>query len=211
MAERYALIVANGETPSRRLFLRYKKNAGIIVAADGGLNSLHLLGVVPDHLVGDLDSAHRSLVRSFPPEHITKIVDEYSTDLEKAVVWCIRKGFKEIVVLGAAGKRIDHQFGNLGVPAKFARSARIVLADEHGEMYYVGRSFSITTRRGQVISLLPLSRCVGIRSTGLKYSLKNESLMLGRRDGTSNVATGSRVTIRVRSGHLLLFRRSVTP
>jgi hypothetical protein len=40
----------------------------------------------------------------------------------------------------------------------------------------------------------------------LRYALHDESLELGNRDGTSNVVVSSPVVVRVRSGHLLLYR-----
>ena len=52
---------------------------------------------------------------------------------------------------------------------------------------------------------MPLDRCEGIQTIGLKYPLDNESLELGVREGASNEVISSPVRISVKKGCLLLF------
>lgn len=200
------LILANGQPPSKRLLKKYIGETDLFVCADGGLNAAAAYNLLPDAVVGDLDSAAKSALKRLPAWAVFRETDENSTDLEKAVLWLTRRGFGDITILGATGRRADHTFGNFGVLPKFAEQAVIRSADDEGVLEYVGRSFTLSTRKGEVISLLPLTRCDGIVTSGLKYPLKNETLMLGARDGTSNVALGTRVTITVRKGHLLVYR-----
>jgi thiamine pyrophosphokinase len=132
--------------------------------------------------------------------------DENSTDLEKAIAWTIRQQYEQIVVVGAAGKRIDHTIGNLGVLPKFYPDAFITLVDDVGEMVYVGREYRFEAPLRSVVSLLPLSRCEGITTKGLEYALENEALELGVREGTSNVVIANPVVITVKKGNLLLYK-----
>lgn len=63
---------------------------------------------------------------------------------------------------------------------------------------------SIECPLGTVISLIPFGEAHGIVTENLRYPLGNESLTLGKREGLSNAATGSSVTIMIESGALLI-------
>ena len=78
--------------------------------------------------------------------------------------------------------------------------------DDDGELLGVGRRMEFTTRRNELLSLIPLSRCSGVTTTGLRYGLRSAVLELGVREGTSNRATATRVRVSVRRGTLLLYR-----
>jgi thiamine pyrophosphokinase len=201
-----ALIIANGETPEAELVQTLLDGGRLIICADGGANAARLLGIRPDVIVGDLDSVHPDTLTHFRGVAIHEDRDENATDLEKAVVWAIEQACEEIVIVGALGRRLDHTVGNLGVLPKFHKRAAIRVVDALGEMSYIGRQYEFAARPGDVVSLVPLNRCTGITTTGLRYALRGEALELGTRDGTSNVVVSSPVGVRVERGHLLLYR-----
>jgi len=201
-----ALILANGEPPKKSHLLELLKNCQLFVCADGGANTAAKMGLKPDAIVGDMDSIHAKTLARFPriPRH--EDFDEHSTDLEKAIAWTIKQRCEHIVVVGAAGKRLDHTIGNLGVLPKFSPDAIITLIDDMGEMVYVGREHRFEAPLHTVVSLLPLSRCEGVTTKGLEYALENEALELGVREGTSNVVVANPVIITVKKGNLLLYK-----
>jgi len=201
-----ALILANGETPEAAQVRALLAPGALVVCADGGANAARLLGIRPDVIVGDLDSVLPGTLEHFRGVEVHEDRDEYATDLEKAVVWAIGRGCEEITIVGALGRRLDHTVGNLGVLPKFHKRARIRVVDPLGELSYVGRELEFEARPGDIVSLVPLNRCSGITTTGLRYALRGEALELGTRDGTSNVVVSSPVVIRVERGHLLLYR-----
>ena len=90
--------------------------------------------------------------------------------------------------------------------AKYYPDAIIRFVDDLGEISYIGRELTFEAKKGDVVSLIPLSRCEGIITKGLRYALEGEALELGVREGTSNVVDSSPVSIKVKKGHLLLFR-----
>lgn len=203
---KHALVIANGEPPKKQLLLSLVRDAQCIVCADGGANTALKFGIVPHAIVGDMDSIHaETLVKFRSVPHYTDSSQD-STDLEKVVRWTIREGYDHITVAAALGKRLDHTVGNLGVMARFYPDAVIRLVDDLGELTYIGKRTEFEAKVGSTVSLIPLSRCEGITTTGLKYPLINESLELGVRDGTSNEVTSSPVLITVQSGHLVLYR-----
>lgn len=201
-----ALILANGEPPKKQLLQSLLQEARFIVCADGGANTAVKLGIQPNAIVGDLDSIHAEALVKFHKVPTYEITDENSTDLEKAVGWTIRQKYDHITIIGGFGKRLDHTVGNLGVLPKFYPDAVIRFIDDLGEMSYVGRQITFEAKRGDIVSLVPLSRCEGITTQGLKYALDNEALELGVREGTSNVVMLSPVSVKVKKGHLALYK-----
>lgn len=200
-----ALILANGDPPNKRLLQRYTRAYTFIVCADGGANIAMKLGLTPNVIIGDLDSIHPKTLRYFRNVKIKKLPNQNSTDLEKAFAYAIRNQYNDIVVLGVTGGRIDHEAGNISALAKFSRRVKIKFIDEHGELVYINRGKKFHLPLDTTISLIPLSHCAGIVTSGLKWNLKNESLRLGLRESTSNIVVDSPVSIKVRTGDLLLF------
>jgi thiamine pyrophosphokinase len=202
---RTALILANGNPPSKRLFRKYLSSADWFICADGGANTAARFGSIPHLIIGDFDSVRKETLRVFSKVEMQKLKDQNSTDLEKALTAAIRKKCTEIVVLGATGGRLDHAIGNLSALAKFSCKTTIKFIDDIGEFIPVGHKLEIILPVGTSISLLPLSRCSVIVTTGLKWNLNNESLQLGVRESTSNSVVSSHVNIKVRSGDLIAF------
>ena len=200
-----ALILANGNPPSKRLFQKYLASADWFICADGGANTAARFGCPPNLIIGDLDSVKIETLVNFRKSEVKKLKDQNSTDLEKALTAAIRKKCTEIVVLGATGGRLDHAIGNLSALAKFSSKTTLKFIDDIGEFIPIGRKLNFTLPIGTSISLLPLSRCSAIVTTGLKWNLNNESLQLGIRESTSNIVTSSHVSIKVRSGDLIAF------
>ncbi len=205
MAKR-ALVIANGEPPKKQRFQSLAREANIVICADGGANVALKSGIVPDAIVGDLDSIHAEALVKFHKVPTHEDRDDETTDLEKAILWAIKAKFDHITVIGATGKRMDHSVGNLGVLAKYYPDAIIRFVDDLGEISYIGHELTFEAKKGDVVSLIPLSRCEGIVTQGLRYALGGEALELGVREGTSNVVDNTPVSIQVKKGHLLLFK-----
>jgi thiamine pyrophosphokinase len=202
-----ALILANGEPPTKHLLKLLLKNAALFVCADGGVNTAARYGLKPNGVVGDMDSARPASLRKCPSTAIHKIVDDNSTDLEKSISWVLQEGFQHIVVLGATGGRLDHFIGNLSALVKMSMHATVQFIDDSGEWIFVGRFKNLSLPVGVTVSLIPLSRCDGIVTKGLKWNLNFESLELGVRDGTSNLVVESPVHISVAKGNLVLYHQ----
>jgi thiamine pyrophosphokinase len=203
---KHALIIANGEPPQKKRLTMLLKRATFVICADGGANTALKLGITPDAIVGDLDSIHAEALVKLRRVPVHEDRNDETTDLEKAILWAIQSNYDHITVVGGFGKRVDHTVGNLGVLRKFYPDAVITLVDDSGELCYVGREYTFEAEKGDVVSLIPLNKCEGITTTGLRYALDGEALELGVREGTSNVVVASPVTIKVKKGHLLLFK-----
>jgi thiamine pyrophosphokinase len=204
-SSRHALILANGIAPKKPLFNILRREAVFFVCADGGANSALKLHTTPDLIVGDFDSIEPETLKAFRSVRQKHITDQNSTDLEKAFRELLKKGYKTITVLGATGGRFDHAIGNLSALAKFSLRADITFVDDSGFYFLIKDHCVLALPERTIISLIPLSFCSGITTTGLRWNLKNESLQLGVRESTSNIAVTSQIKISVRAGNLIAY------
>jgi thiamine pyrophosphokinase len=200
-----ALILCNGKSPSQQLVRECLRTKPFVVCADGGANVAARLGIRPDLIIGDCDSVMPKTRKQFASVPLLQITDQENTDLEKALDYLLKKKIRSIVVLGATGNRADHAFANLSILAKYRKKLYLSFRDDDGEIFAIPERWSGEVGMGTIISLLPLGKCSGITTTGLKFPLKNESLEPGVREGLSNMSVEDDVGVRVRAGCLLLF------
>jgi thiamine pyrophosphokinase len=200
--KRAAFIVANGSLPPTEIIASLLVDAPFILAADGGADKLLEIGVVPNAVLGDFDSASSDL-----PASIDQILrpDQDHTDLDKAISYLCENGFDTIWMTGVTGDRLDHTYGSLSMLIKYGNRVDLTLVDSVGTAKLVTGSICLETEIGQLISLLALGKVEGIATTGLKWNLEAEALEPGVRDGISNEAAGKHVTVSIQSGKLIVY------
>ncbi|MGA7161314.1 MAG: thiamine diphosphokinase [Bacteroidota bacterium] len=203
--KREALVICNGEVPSKKAMLQLLRGKPFIVCADGGANKARTLGILPDLIIGDLDSISLVTRRFFPNVETLRVKSQYSTDLEKALDYLVKHRYQTASVVGALGGRPDHSFANFSIFKKYHNRIGLLFSDSLCNIQIIDKKIVFESRIGTVISLMPLGRCVGITTAGLEFPLVNESLELGIREGTSNKVISSPVKISVKKGSLLLF------
>ena len=110
-----------------------------------------------------------------------------------------------IVIVGSTGWRADHTITNLTNVVKFADKLKIVLLDDYSKVFLLPKSFKKWYPKSTPVSLIPLGIVNGISTKNLAYSLKDESLELGLRTGSSNhVLEDGIVEIKYNEGFLLM-------
>lgn len=204
-----AIIILNGEIPNKKIIIKYINNGDHIIAADGGGNYLKSAGILPDIIIGDMDSLSESSVRYFTKRKvkIRKITEQETTDFEKCLLYCRKKNFKEIIVFGSLSLRPDHTLNNFSILKRYSDKFNVKLISEEFEILLVKKKIDFSYKKGEIISLLALPRATGIKTKGLKYELNNEKLELGIREGSSNEAVSDFVSIEYKLGSLLLFKK----
>ena len=200
---RRVLLLANGEPPSRRLVRGLARRAELIVAADGGANTARACGVRPDVIIGDLDSALPSTLLHFRKSRVIPVARQDNTDLEKALDFLVAEGEKEAVVLGATGGRLDFTLANIAVFWKYSGKLRLTFRGDGWTALPVGARLERSAARGATASLIPFGRCAGITLRGFQYPLTNAAMRPGE-IGVSNVVVASSISVRVRTGNMLL-------
>ena len=203
------IILANGYIPMKR-DLTYLRNNGYkyFICADGGADSAKKLNLIPDIIIGDLDSVSEETLSHFQNKGVVvkKIARQNDTDVEKCIKYAIRKKYSEVILLGATGDRLDHTFCNLGITLKFSDDIAVKILHEKSLMKVIRGKVSFDTVPGEIISLYGIDSKTKFTSTGLKYPLKNVSLPFGKKESTSNVALSNKVEIKINYGQALIVR-----
>jgi thiamine pyrophosphokinase len=200
---RTALLLCNGDPPSRALARRLARHADWIVAADGGADAARASGLTPDVIIGDLDSLSGATRRMFSSSLVLQLSRQDNTDLEKALDFLAASRVRTVTILGAVGKRVDFTLGNFSVLWKYSSLLDLRFAGEGWYAVPVGKKRIVRARRGTTVSLIPFGPCEGITLRGLQYTLFNASMGVGE-TGLSNVVVDSPFTVRVRRGAMLL-------
>jgi thiamine pyrophosphokinase len=215
MQKRRAVIFANGRLPDPDAAKRLLNEGDYWIAADGGCRHALACGRAPDVLIGDLDSAPRAVqesleragtrVESFP-------ADKNETDLELALRFAVREGYREILIVGGAGGRTDQTFANLSLLADpELRGCDVRIDDGREEALLAGRKTVLRGAPGDTVSLLPWGvPAEGVSTEGLRYPLRRETLFPHRTRGVSNRMQTGQATITVEKGVLLCIRTRTT-
>ena len=180
----------------------------LIIAVDGGSRHCQALKVVPDILIGDLDSADPNLAASWELMGVEIILhpqDKDQTDLELALFLAQDRGVEEAIVYGAVGGRLDMTFGNLFLLAHPGLVIPITLIQWNQEVHLLrpGNSLTLEGTTGDTLSLLPLHQDGAIVSAlGVQYPLEGENLAFGLTRGISNKLTNNKAVITLESGLL---------
>jgi len=182
-----------------------------VICADGGTRHVEDAGMVPDLIVGDMDSLDPEKQRRYeargwrivrhPPEK-----DE--TDTELALHEAFRLAPAEVWIWGALGHRIDHSLANISLLVQGRRRGIAVrLIDQWCELFLIDRRTVIDGEAGQTVSLFPYGGpASGVTLTGFEYPLNRALLEMGRPVGVSNRLTAARGIVEVDSGCLVAVR-----
>lgn len=202
------IILANGTPPPKNVF-NYLHKAGYetLICADGGANSAVKYDLLPDYIIGDLDSIKpETYDYYFERTKIIQIKRQNDTDVEKCLKFAIKQKYDVAVLLGATGNRLDHSLCNLGIVLKFYDTIKISIIHEESILKPYSGTISLKTFRGETISLYGFDGKTKITSVGLKYKLNNTSLPFGKKESTSNVANGEEVTLKIKNGVAFVVR-----
>ena len=202
-----SIIFANGEFCQITNKINVTEN-DLVIAADGGSGHCQTLGIIPDVLIGDLDSTSKDLIQDWQNAGALVIrhhPQKDETDLELALLHAQAEGASEIIVYGAVGGRLDMTFGNLLLLAHPELNCPVTLICGREEVRALrpGESLVLHGAPGDIVSLLSLrpgeSR---IRTEGLEYPLDNEDLGFGLTRGVSNQMAAEGAVIQLESGLL---------
>jgi len=204
-----ALILVNGELYKPDI-LRSRilaETFALVISVDGGTRHACTLNIIPDAIIGDMDSISDAEKQAFNKAvFICYPAEKDETDLELALLYAERQGVDHIVMVGAMGGRMDMSIASiLLITRSSSGSCRIEVW--HGEQTgWVIRppGEDISGHPGDMISLIPLTgAAAGITTTGLKYPLNDEELTLSPIRGISNLMEKPSVNIRLSDGLLL--------
>jgi thiamine pyrophosphokinase len=162
-----------------------------LVGADGGADAIGEAGLLPDAIIGDLDS----LADRTAWEERTRVIhipEQITTDFQKAL-YCTQAPVT--LALGMTGKRLDHTLAALSAVLQYAPQRRLLLVDEVDVALAVVGAIAFDAATGERVSIHPLLPIRFRHTRGLFYPMDDLLLEPGGLIGTSNEGTGGRVEV----------------
>lgn len=212
MCEKARCVIVGGaginDYDSARAYLR---NDDFVVYCDSGLKHMDRLGIAPSLLVGDWDSHEDP---HMDVETITLPVAKDDTDTVYAMREGMKRGFRDFLLMGAVGARLDHTLVNVYIlTALENRGCRGIIVDDYSEMELIASSgdeegtaaVEDTYPFFSLVALEGAARGVTIRNA--KFDIEDASIGPEYQYATSNeVLPGRTAEITVRDGRLLLIK-----
>lgn len=203
-----AIIIASGNSVKIEIFNELYVKNDFIICADGGLNYLDNLKIIPNLIVGDFDSVDKDLLVKYKNIETIKFLPEKDfTDTEIAIEEAINYGFKEIVIFGATGTRLDHTMANMMLIERYIKNdIDIKIVDDNNYIQVLNKNITLNKKEGYYLSIVPITDYIeGITLKGLKYPLNNVKVQRGSTLCVSNEVIDSRAEIQITKGIGLLF------
>ena len=185
-----------------------------VIAADSGMRHAGALGVAPELWTGDFDSVDEAM----RAEHSATPVEEFPRDKDKtdgeiAVQAALKRGARELLLVGAfGGARADHAFLHLAAAMRLAESGvgcLLTSGVQEGVPLLVGKDRSFDYDDGTLFSVLPFSELNGLTISGAKWPLTDHHVPFGSSLTLSNEVRGT-LTARLASGRALLVAHPVS-
>ncbi|WP_185855529.1 thiamine diphosphokinase [Blattabacterium cuenoti] len=194
----------NGDPPKKNLYSKFLSKK--IFAVDGSLNYLKKFKIPVDSIIGDFDSLLKKNISV--KNTIINTYNQNYTDFEKALNIIYKKGFLNVNIWGGSGKEQDHFLGNLSIALKYKKKLSIIFYDKYHLYFFSDKKNTFYMKKNKKISLFPFPKVVGLKTFGLKYPIKNESLEIGKKLGIRNKSISNennKIQINYKKGELLIF------
>lgn len=179
-----------------------------LIAVDAGLRAVKELGMIPDMIVGDFDSADPAVLEEFRriPYIIWDVHDpeKNETDTELALRKAAAWGCSQVTILGATGGRFDHMLANVFLLyGCLQRGIEACIVDRQNKIFLIEEEYHFSKKKqwGKYISFLPLlGKIEGITLEGFYYPLADYDLDVGSSRCISNELKEEEGVIRFRDG-----------
>ncbi|MCM1544387.1 MAG: thiamine diphosphokinase [Ruminococcus sp.] len=181
-----------------------KDETDFIICADGGFAYAEKNSIVPDLMVGDFDSLGR-----VPNEKNVLVhpAEKDETDSLLAINCGLERGYKNFVMFGMLGGRLDHTYANIqhlvylcenGASGTLIGCGHKVTAIKNSRLSFDKKESGMIS----VFSFLPESK--GVTLGGLKYLLNDYTMKSALPIGVSNEFLGKDAFVEVRDGVLII-------
>lgn len=197
------VILADGEYPSEGVPAALLRQSRYVVCCDGAADAYIERGGVPDAIVGDGDSVSGRTKEMFA-DRLYLSGEQESNDLTKAFMFCLERGYDDITILGATGRREDHTIGNISLLADYTRKANVRMVTATGVFDAIHTPAAFQSAPHQQVSIITIGTTTKVRVKNLKYIPPANGLCSWWR-GTLNEAESDRFEIYT-DGPTLIFR-----
>ena len=218
------VIFANGELPDFDAARALLQPGDYLIAADGGVNHLLKMGILPEIVIGDLDSIDDDTLFQLTSAEVN--IEQYSedkdeTDIELALRYAVELQPTSILIVGALGGHLDQTLANLSILTDPLLPKIDIRLDDGAEEVFFCRASAdkggqvasssqgeVRGRSGDNVSLIPWHGSVeGVVTEGLQWPLYGETLYPEKSRGVSNVMLGESASVKIEKGLLLVVHR----
>jgi len=204
------IIIGSGSNIDIDIFEFENSNIEYVICADGGLEKAENLKLVPNVIIGDMDSVNKVVLKKYLDMKIELVkypAEKNYTDMELAIEYALEKGFKDIILIGATGSRLDHTFANiLLIEAYYKKGIRVKIIDNNNIIQLITNSMEIQNKRNYFASIVPITEFIeGLTLKGFKYPLNNVIVNRGSTLCISNQIISEKGIITLNKGTALLF------
>lgn len=208
------IIVSNGDIYNYDFYKEILDDSDYIICADGGAKHLIKMDIIPNVIIGDLDSIYEEDKKVFVEKNVEFFKfpsDKDFSDTELALEYALSHNPSEVIFIGAIGSRMDHSIGNITLLKKLLdKDIRGKLINENNEIYLLNsrnNEMTLHGKKNEYLSIIPLSIIVkGITLTGFKFPLKDAEISIGSSLGISNEFNSDIVKIEIKEGLLLVIK-----
>jgi len=173
--QKNAVIICKGSFP-RKEYPRYLlSSADLKVCCDGALVTLEKHGIVPDVVIGDMDSVCRRALGRFKGK-VVHCTGQEDNDQTKAFDYIIGNcpDINHISIIAASGLREDHTIANLSLlmeylPVCEVRGISLEMVSDYSTAFAIGDSCSIDVGAGRTVSIFSPDSTLRLRSEGLHW------------------------------------------
>lgn len=186
----------------------------LCIAVDGGFEYCKLLGIVPDYIIGDLDSVSEKEAETIA--EISKAAEERvillpavkdDTDMLAAIKLGLKEGYRDFRIYGGMGGRLEHSFANIQCLLYLKENGAVGYLMDGTGMVLIGKEETISFKEGLegYFSVFSLGESCILTLEGLKYSLQEKELKNSYPLGVSNeFMEGQKAVITVHKGTALM-------
>lgn len=200
------VVIGNASINNYDYLLKEIKEDDFLIYCDGGLKHLEKLKILPNLIIGDFDSFKNP---NLDIETIVLPREKDDTDTMAAVKEGIERGYKDFLLLGVIGERLDHSLANVSI-LLFLDSLNLKgkIIDDYSEMLLVSKKEELVSDKFSYFSLINiLSNAKGANVIDAKYPLIDATLPTTYQYSVSNEVLPNKVSkISLKEGTLLLIK-----
>lgn len=194
-----AVVVSGGDFPSHMRPLSLLNEASRVVCCDGAADEYISHGLTPWRIVGDGDSLsdeaklkYTDIIRINP--------DQETNDQTKAIEYLASKGYKDVAIVAATGRREDHTLGNISLLIEYLRMELDVrIYTDYGMMVACCGNQTFSCPKGSAVSIFGFGT-EGMTSEGLAYPIRDFTSWW---QGTLNKTTADKFSIHCQGEYIV--------
>jgi thiamine pyrophosphokinase len=190
-----SILCLNGHIPDASFFQLVNLP---VIAADGAANTLQDLGVVPELIIGDLDSVIPSIAKMHKTLHVK---DQNSSDFQKSLHYLKDNQLLPAIIVGMNGGFLDHILQNINI---FIETDCVLYAPPiTGYVLKEKSKHQFVLPKDSKISLMGIPSA-SISSSGLKWELEQSLLSFPGNSSCFNRTKKPQIALDIHEGTVLV-------